>query len=178
MADRKSSNKYYPPEWNPSKGSINKFRGQHPLRERARKLSQGILIIRFEMPFPVWCLGCKRHLGKGTRYNAEKKAAGKFYSTTIYEFKMKCPSCSQYIVIKTDPENTDFVVISGAKKKNEEFGGGEIVETEEQLLERRSDPLRMLEIRAKDHEVSRTQLPKLNSLKQYTDWRSKDDFKN
>ena len=29
--------------------------GQHPLRDRARKLDQGILIIRFEMPFNCWC---------------------------------------------------------------------------------------------------------------------------
>ena len=28
-------------------GGLNKFHGQHALRERARKLDQGILIIRF-----------------------------------------------------------------------------------------------------------------------------------
>lgn len=27
-------------------GSLNRYHGTHPLRERARKLSQGILIIR------------------------------------------------------------------------------------------------------------------------------------
>ena len=38
-----------------NQGGLNKFNGQHALRERARKLDQGILIIRFgsfEM-FPV-----------------------------------------------------------------------------------------------------------------------------
>lgn len=30
----------------PVQGSINKYVGQHPLRDRARKLDQGILIIR------------------------------------------------------------------------------------------------------------------------------------
>lgn len=30
-------------------GSLNKFHGQHALRERARKLDQGILIIRYRM---------------------------------------------------------------------------------------------------------------------------------
>ena len=28
-------------------GSLDRYHGQHPLRERARKLGQGILIIRF-----------------------------------------------------------------------------------------------------------------------------------
>ncbi|KAL5680146.1 hypothetical protein ACJX0J_006531, partial [Zea mays] len=35
-------------------GGLNKFHGQHALRERARKLDQGILIIRFDMPFNIW----------------------------------------------------------------------------------------------------------------------------
>ncbi len=61
-------------DYDPKKGSLNSQLGQHPLRERARKLkSEGILVIRFEMPFNVWCLHCKAHIGKGVRYNAEKK---------------------------------------------------------------------------------------------------------
>ncbi|KAL5179917.1 Coiled-coil domain-containing protein 130 [Glycine soja] len=32
--------------WNRNRGSLNKFHGQHALQERARKLDQGILIIR------------------------------------------------------------------------------------------------------------------------------------
>ncbi|OMJ27654.1 Coiled-coil domain-containing protein [Smittium culicis] len=66
MAERKSVNKYYPPDWEPSKGSINKFIGHHPLRDRAKKLDQGILIIRFEMPFNIWCGGCDAMIATGT----------------------------------------------------------------------------------------------------------------
>jgi coiled-coil domain-containing protein 130 len=40
-------NKYYPPDWTPEKGSVNKFVGKHPLGDRARKIDQGILIVRF-----------------------------------------------------------------------------------------------------------------------------------
>uniref|UniRef100_A0A452TDD2 Probable splicing factor YJU2B n=1 Tax=Ursus maritimus TaxID=29073 RepID=A0A452TDD2_URSMA len=64
--ERKGVNKYYPPDFNPEKhGSLNRYHNSHPLRERARKLSQGILIIRFEMPYNIWCDGCKNHIGMG-----------------------------------------------------------------------------------------------------------------
>lgn len=34
-------------------GSLNNYHGTHALRERARKLGQGILIIRYVMMFAV-----------------------------------------------------------------------------------------------------------------------------
>ena len=119
MADRKAVNKYYPPEWEPKHGSINKFRGQHPLRERARKLDQGILIVRFEMPFNVWCGHCDEHIGKGVRYNAEKKQAGNYFSTKIWSFRMKCHLCSGWMEIHTDPENRNYKMVSGVAQKTE-----------------------------------------------------------
>ena len=60
-------NKYYPPDYDPQKGGLNKWQGTHALRERARKLNQGILIIRFEMPYNIWCEGCEKHIGTGVR---------------------------------------------------------------------------------------------------------------
>lgn len=73
MGERKGVNKYYPPDYDPRKGGLNKFLGTHALRERANKIHLGILIIRFEMPYNIWCEGCKNHIGMGVRYNAEKK---------------------------------------------------------------------------------------------------------
>jgi hypothetical protein len=35
-----------------------RYHGTHALRERANKLHLGILIIRFEMPYNIWCEGC------------------------------------------------------------------------------------------------------------------------
>lgn len=41
---------------------------------------------------------------------------GKYMTTTIWEFKMRCPTCSNVIVVETDPENTDYKYVEGAKK--------------------------------------------------------------
>ncbi|XP_063934001.1 probable splicing factor YJU2B [Zophobas morio] len=122
MAERKAVNKYMPPDYDPQKhGSINKYRGQHPLRERARKLDQGILIIRFELPYKIWCLGCKKTFAMGVRYNAEKKKIGNYFSTPIYSFRMKCHECPNWFEIHTDPKNTQYVCGEGCRKKIEEW---------------------------------------------------------
>ncbi|XP_044756653.1 coiled-coil domain-containing protein 130 homolog [Coccinella septempunctata] len=117
MGERKGTNKYYPPDYNPKVGGLNKFLGTHALRERARKIHQGIIIIRFEMPYNIWCEGCNNHIGMGVRYNAEKTKAGMYYTTPVYQFKMKCHLCDNHFVIKTDPANLDYLIISGARRQ-------------------------------------------------------------
>lgn len=138
MAERKAVNKYYPPEWRPEKGGINKFRGTHALRERARKLHMGILIIRFEMPYNIWCEGCNNHIGMGVRYNAEKSKVGMYYSTPIYKFRMKCHLCDNHFEIQTDPKNLDYVILSGARRQ-----------------ERRWDPKDNDQVAAEESEISK-----------------------
>lgn len=103
MGERKGTNKYYPPDYDPKSGGLNKWQGTHALRERARKIHMGIIIIRFEMPYNIWCEGCNNHIGMGVRYNAEKKKVDMYYTTPVYEFKMKCHLCDNHFVMKTDP---------------------------------------------------------------------------
>merc|ERR1719232_616930 len=55
------------------------------------------------MPYNIWCEGCKKHIGMGVRYNAEKTKLGMYYTTPIYSFRMKCHLCPNKITIKTDP---------------------------------------------------------------------------
>lgn len=121
MAERRATNKYYPPNWDPSKGSINRFRGSHPLRSRARKQGEGITIIRFEMPFDIWCSQCNAIIVQGTRFNAEKKENGTYFSTKIMNFAMKCEYCKNRLVIETDPQNNDYAIREGGRRKIEEF---------------------------------------------------------
>lgn len=117
--------------------------GTHALRERARKLHLGILIIRFEMPYNIWCEGCNNHIGMGVRYavfkcvefsellneytqdfkishyfryNAEKSKVGMYYTTPVYKFRMKCHLCSSHFEMQTDPGvKIPTVSISGFK---------------------------------------------------------------
>ena len=136
LAAARADNFYHPPDWDPRKESraahdVRKTGGPawkaHPLRERAKKLDEGILVIRFEMPFDVRCSGCGCRIGKGVRFDAEKKAVGKYLSTKIWSFRMLCKAeqegnakCDQkknphFIEVRTDPKNAEYLVTEGAQ---------------------------------------------------------------
>ncbi|XP_073507066.1 probable splicing factor YJU2B [Phyllobates terribilis] len=180
MGERKGTNKYYPPDFDPAKhGSLNRYRNSHPLRERARKLSQGILIIRFEMPYNIWCDGCKNHIGMGVRYNAEKKKVGNYYTTPIYRFRMKCHLCVNYIEMQTDPASCDYVIVSGAQRKEERWDMAEneqVLTTEHEAKQKlETDSMYRLEHGVKDKEKLQRAVPSLSELqKAQSTW--KDDF--
>ena len=176
MADRKAVNKYYPPDWEPKHGSINKYRGQHPLRERAKKISEGILVVRFEMPYNVWCTSCDAHIGKGVRYNAEKKQAGNYFSTKIWSFRMKCHLCSAWMEIQTDPANRDYKMVSGVKQKTETREESETVELpgfgDKKVI---TDPFERLEHKTEDRLSAEKKKPRLVKLLELNETK-RDDF--
>ncbi|KAL5107284.1 hypothetical protein TcWFU_000807 [Taenia crassiceps] len=118
QGERKGTNKYYPPDFDPAKHrSLNAYHGVHALRERGRKADKGIIIIRFEMPYNAWCLSCKKPIGMGVRYNAEKKKVGMYHSTPIFQFSMNCAMCAGRIVMQTDPQNFDYICVEGIRRK-------------------------------------------------------------
>ncbi|CAL1715985.1 unnamed protein product [Somion occarium] len=174
-------NKYYPPDYDGEKhGSLNAYRGKHALGDRARKLDQGILITRFELPFNIWCGTCNNHIGMGVRYNAEKKKIGNYYSTPIYSFRCKCHLCDGWFEIQTDPKNTRYVVTSGARQKEEEWdpeenGGFAVHDTEGK--DGPVDPLAALEktTEAQNH-MNNVQKPRLESLQSLADHYGSDPY--
>ena len=180
MADRKAVNKYYPPEWEPKHGSVNKFRGQHPLRDRARKLDQGILIIRFEMPWNIWCTTCKNMVGRGVRYNAEKKKNGAYYSTPIWQFSMKCHLCPGRIVIETDPKNCDYRIVSGAQRKCETWDAASVnlpeLPDDREKAAMAQDPMLRLEHSSVDKKKAEKQAPALVRLLALKEETTADDY--
>jgi coiled-coil domain-containing protein 130 len=62
-------------------------------------------------------------IAKGVRFNAVKKKgkniltiAGRYMGTIIFQFNMLCPGCKNEMVIKTDPENCEYLLVSGCIK--------------------------------------------------------------
>jgi coiled-coil domain-containing protein 130 len=138
--------------------SGNQLHGKHALGARANKISQGILTVRFEMPYPIWCTTCPKPtiIGQGVRFNAEKKKVGNYYSSPIYSFRMKHVACGGWIEIRTDPKNTAYVVTEGARARN--LGGDKVEEgdikilTKEEREELRGNAFAALEGKNEDQE--------------------------
>jgi hypothetical protein len=40
-----------------------------------------------------------------------------YYTTPIYQFRMKCHLCTNHWIIKTDPGNLDYVIVEGATRQ-------------------------------------------------------------
>ena len=174
--------RYVPPE---QEGvlSFNQAYGKtHALGARARKINQGILTVRFEMPFPIWCTTCPKPtiIGQGVRFNAEKKKVGNYFSTPIYSFRMKHNVCGGAIEIRTDPKTTAYVVTEGAKKRDtgeDRLREGEIIigsknEDEKRRLE--NDPFAALENKVGDQKQAASDKSRIEELYRSSE-RSWDD---
>jgi hypothetical protein len=107
--------RYYPPEfWDQKnfndKSNLNAYRGEawrnRGAQVNSKLLTQGRNVIRFETPFDIVCLGCNETIHKGVRFNADKRNYGKYFTTTIWEFELKCHLCDNKMFVRTDPENT------------------------------------------------------------------------
>ncbi|KAK7223479.1 hypothetical protein V2G26_011482 [Clonostachys chloroleuca] len=109
--------RYVPPELEGTKISGNSL---HRRAAPGTTRPDGSQTVRFEMPFPIWCSSCPKDtiIGQGVRFNAKKVPAGKYYSTPIWSFHLRHADCGGEIVIKTDPKNTAYVVVSGARKRD------------------------------------------------------------
>ncbi|PBP23250.1 DUF455 domain protein [Diplocarpon rosae] len=125
--------RYVPPDME-GLMSGNQLHGKHALGARANKISQGILTVRFEMPYPIWCTHCPKPtiIGQGVRFNAEKKKVGNYLSTPIFSFRMKHIACGGWIEIRTDPKNTAYVITEGARKRD--LGEDKVEEGDVQIL--------------------------------------------
>ncbi|KAI2589176.1 hypothetical protein G5576_017182, partial [Homo sapiens] len=131
------------------------------------------------MPYNIWCDGCKNHIGMGVRYNAEKKKVGNYYTTPIYRFRMKCHLCVNYIEMQTDPANCDYVIVSGAQRKEERWDmadNEQVLTTEHEKKQKlETDAMFRLEHGEADRSTLKKALPTLSHIQEaQSAW--KDDF--
>jgi coiled-coil domain-containing protein 130 len=118
---------------------------------------------------------------KGLRFNAKKDKTGKYLSTTIFSFSMKCPSCPQEFLIKTDPQNMTYDFASGLRKMEQEFDAGAedsivklIPEETKKMLE--EDSIFRLEYEKEALSVAEASKKRLSSLLDINDKTRKNDY--
>jgi coiled-coil domain-containing protein 130 len=174
--------RYYPPDAsNPPAFNAS----SHPLGKRANKISQGILTVRFELPFAVWCDHCTPAaiVGQGVRFNAEKKKVGNYHSTPIWSFRMKHSACGGWWEIRTDPKNAAYVVLEGAQKrdygpedKGAEAEGDLKFLTQEEKERRRTDAFASLEGKLEDKTTDKKNKERVQELYEKSEvWRDPYD---
>ena len=143
----------------------------------------GSQTVRFEMPFAVWCQTCNPHaiIGQGVRFNAEKKKVGYYYSTPIWQFRMKHVACGGWIEIRTDPKSTAYVVTEGGKARDygdpedkvREGENGQLILTPEEKERRKEDAFSMLEGRVDEKQQGKENQQRIAELYQASqkDWK-------
>jgi len=103
-----------------------------------------------------------------------------YYSTPIFSFRMKCHLCSNWIEIHTDPKNTEYVVVSGARRKIEDWDpeeNGSIALTDEKEKEKlESNAFYKLENDLKNKKKAEETVPLLTQLQNLNDRQWKDPY--
>lgn len=160
--------RYVPPalEGTTSGNRLNAKRAPGTLRK------DGSQTVRFEMPFAVWCHTCTPHaiIGQGVRFNAEKKKVGYYYSTPIWQFRMKHVACGGWIEIRTDPKETAYVVVEGGKArdygegKDREGEDGRAILTPAERERRREDAFAALEGKVEEKEAVEDNAKRIEEL--------------
>ncbi|XP_039951470.1 splicing factor YJU2 [Bactrocera tryoni] len=159
MSERKVLNKYYPPDFDPSK------------IPRMKLAKNRQYTVRLMAPFNMRCKTCGEYIYKGKKFNARKEDVENetYLGIRIYRFYIKCTRCLQEISFKTDPKNTDYEIEAGATrnfmalKLAEEQARRQI---EEEREEEANNPMKLLENRTQQ---SRNEIEMLESLEELRD---------
>eukprot|EP01084_Bolivina_argentea_P181733 313823_1 len=176
LAAARADNFYNPPDWDPSKISRDKYqnsKGSNQYEQRGE--------IRFEMPWNIWCTTCDSHIGRGVRYNAKKNHIGHYFSSKIWEFVMKCHICKGIIKIESDPQNCDYKVTSGGKRRCMTYSTDDLqlIDIKNDLHKEKmeTDPIYRLQHQEIDKKNKLENALRIQSLYQLQE-RDKNDYEN
>uniref|UniRef100_UPI0037E9B7D3 splicing factor YJU2 n=1 Tax=Semicossyphus pulcher TaxID=241346 RepID=UPI0037E9B7D3 len=169
MSERKVLNKYYPPDFDPSK--IPKLK-----LPKDRQY-----VVRLMAPFNMRCKTCGEYIYKGKKFNARKETVQNelYMGLPIFRFYIKCTRCLAEITFKTDPENTDYAMEHGATRN---FQAEKKVEEEEKRIQQEreeeelNNPMKVLENRTKDSKNEMEVLENLQELKELNQRQAQVDF--
>ncbi|KAM8939898.1 splicing factor YJU2 [Pelodytes ibericus] len=171
MSERKVLNKYYPPDFDPSK--IPKLK-----LPKDRQY-----VVRLMAPFNMRCKTCGEYIYKGKKFNARKETVQNelYLGLPIFRFYIKCTRCLAEITFKTDPENTDYAMEHGATRN---FQAEKLIEEEEKKFqkdreeEELNNPMKVLENRTKDSKMEMEVLENLQELKELNQRQANVDFES
>ncbi|XP_014208630.1 coiled-coil domain-containing protein 94 [Copidosoma floridanum] len=158
MSERKVLNKYYPPDFDPSK---------IPRMKLARNRQY---TVRLMAPFNMRCKTCGEYIYKGKKFNARKEdvEGDTYLGIRIYRFYIKCTRCLQEISFKTDPKNTDYEIEAGATRNFMALKLAEEQaqrEEDEEKEEEATNPMKLLEKRTQQSKQELDLLESLEDLK-------------
>ncbi|MCI4390854.1 hypothetical protein PGIGA_G00127610 [Pangasianodon gigas] len=171
MSERKVLNKYYPPDFDPSK--IPKLK-----LPKDRQY-----VVRLMAPFNMRCKTCGEYIYKGKKFNARKETVQNelYLGLPIFRFYIKCTRCLAEITFKTDPENTDYAMEHGATRN---FQAEKLIEEEEKKIQREreeeelNNPMKVLENRTRDSKMEMEVLENLQELKELNQRQAQVDFES
>lgn len=109
--------------------------------------------IRTMAPFNIRCNTCGHYTNKGTKIQANvDKFPGMTYldKIIIWRFHVRCPVCRGVICFRTDPENSDYDIVSGGTRSFRSAYVRARQEAEDDRLEKEmeeNDPMKILEDR-------------------------------
>lgn len=169
MSERKVLNKYYPPDFDPSK------------IPRLRLPKDRQYTVRLMAPCNMRCTTCGEYIYKGKKFNARKETVQneEYLGIKVFRFYIKCPRCLAEITFKTDPQNADYIVEHGATrnfqalKLAEEQAEREAKEIED---EEKNNPMMLLENRTKASKQEMDLLEALEDLKDLNQRQANVDF--
>uniref|UniRef100_A0A914CCL8 Splicing factor YJU2 n=1 Tax=Acrobeloides nanus TaxID=290746 RepID=A0A914CCL8_9BILA len=156
--ERKVFQKYYPPDFDPSKIPRAKQKRNHQWVQRVMA------------PYNMQCNTCSEYIYKGKKFNMRREMVeGETYlGLRLFRFYFRCPNCLAEITFTTDLENCDYRAEHGATRLFDAFKYyQEQAKTEEDKdAAEKTDAMKMLEKRTKMSRAEMDAMGKLEELQE------------